>query len=280
MPTTPSPTGRLTLGHLLDSAGVDPADVLVLRHTYAEGGLAGPSDLAPDPFVTYVREQDRGGKLGATPPPLWLNFMADGGRRSCFVTAYENHGEVPDEATDTLRYFDLRPSPVLEALRDRLVIQWPGDTVNWAKRADSVEFPVVEIADPQAVPFPGYDDVRLTFDELQLVVGDSRYEAWRVALGAVQGIYVITDATTGQHYIGKADGAERILGRWSTYARTGHGGNVRLRELIGSDPERSRSFRFSILRVFGPSVPAADVNAAEEHYKRALLTREFGLNAG
>jgi hypothetical protein len=41
----------------------------------------------------------------------------------------------------------------------------------------------------------------------------------------VQGIYLITDSSNGKQYVGKADGTERILGRWKNYASDGHGGN-------------------------------------------------------
>lgn len=94
----------------------------------------------------------------------------------------------------------------------------------------------------------------------------------------MQGIYLITDTSTGQLYVGKADGSERILGRWTAYARDGHGGNVALRQLAGLDSTHARHFQFSILQVFGPNAPTADVDEAEAHYKRALLTRQYGLN--
>ncbi len=66
-------------------------------------------------------------------------------------------------------------------------------------------------------------------------MSSSRYSDWRVALASVQGIYLIADNSTGQLYIGKADGAERILGRWMAYARDGHGGNIALRGLSEVD---------------------------------------------
>lgn len=94
----------------------------------------------------------------------------------------------------------------------------------------------------------------------------------------MQGIYLIADTSTGQLYVGKADGGERILGRWSAYARDGHGGNLALRDLAGLDPKHARHFQFSLLRVFGPSVPMVEVDEAESHFKRALLTRLHGLN--
>ena len=86
------------------------------------------------------------------------------------------------------------------------------------------------------------------------------------------------DTSTGQLYVGKADGAERLLGRWSSYAKTGHGGNTALRELNDLDISHRQHFQFSILRVFSPGASTAEIDQAEAHYKRALLTRRFGLN--
>jgi len=255
------------------------SDVVLLRHTFTKGGLESPSDLTADKVMDYTRRQDINNKLGRTPPRFWLIFIADGSRRSRFLTAYENHGEVPAELTETLRYFDLRPSEVLSSLVGRLVVEWSHDPVNWAKTAATAStFPVIEIADPEVVPFPGFDRVLITHAVLQSVVQDSRYAAWQTALGAVQGIYLIADTSTGQLYVGKADGGERILGRWTAYARDGHGGNIAMRDLAGRDPTHPRHFVFSILRVFGPSVPTAEVDEAESHFKRALLTRQHGLN--
>ena len=47
-------------------------------------------------------------------------------------------------------------------------------------------------------------------------------------------IDLITDRSNGEQYVGKADGAERILGRWMSYARDRHGGNQALRELAAA----------------------------------------------
>lgn len=272
-------TGELTLGHVLASTGVDLANVVVVRHTYTIGGLETTADLTHEKVLEYTRRQSINNKLGRQPPLLWLVFIADGARRSRLLVAYENHGEVSAERTKEFRHFDLRPSNLLSALVGRLVVEWSRDAMNWAKGATSAAaFPIVEIADPKAVPFPGFDRVLVGHRELREVIEDSRYAAWRTALGSVQGIYLIADTSTGQLYVGKADGGERILGRWAQYARDGHGGNIALRQLAGMDSAHARHFRFSILRVFGPSVPTAELDDAESHFKRALLTREHGLN--
>lgn len=272
--------GDLSLADLLSVAGVATDDVLLIRHTYSADGLTGPHDATVENVLTYTRVQSvRQSKIPRDPPAVWLNFVADGKRRSRFLVAYENRGEVLAERTDVQRFFDLHPSDVLLSLRDRLVIEWSNDTINWAKAgARAAQMPVVEIADPARVPFPGFDNVLITHDELLAVVEDSRYTEWRTALAAVQGVYLVADTSSGELYVGKADGTERLLGRWSAYARDGHGGNVALRELAELDVTHRRHFVFSILRVFGPTATTAEVDAAEAHYKRALLTRQYGLN--
>lgn len=271
--------GELHLGHLFQAAGLVPDDVVVVRHTLTSAGLTSQSDATGPKLLTYTREQGRNNKLGRTPSRIWLNFLATSGRRARFLSAFENHGEVLAERTDLSRFFDLRPSPVFSAHQHRLVIEWTRDTVNWAKTGtQALNMPVVEISDPLTEPFPGFDSIIVSFNEIQAVIEDDRYSQWRTALSSVQGIYLIADTKSGQLYVGKADGAERFLGRWNAYARNGHGDNVALRELDSLDIAHRHHFQFSILQVFSPSAPASQVDAAEVHYKKALLTRRFGLN--
>ncbi|MCB0913718.1 MAG: GIY-YIG nuclease family protein [Propionibacteriaceae bacterium] len=269
----------LTLGDILRAAGIDPSDVLLIRHTYKPDGLGSRVEATPERVLAYTREQPHTGKIPAKPPRWWLIFMAEAGRRCRLLTVYDNEGEALEERTERRRYFRLSESELLESMRNRLLIEWSKDPVNWAKGgAVGARFRVVEIADPQVIAFPGYDNVLLSYGELQQMVTDSRYSKWQAALGAVQGIYLIADTVNGKLYVGKADGADRILGRWTAYARDGHGGNVAMRELVTLDPEQPGRYVFSILRVFGPQVPQAEVDAAEAHYKDALLTRKHGLN--
>lgn len=55
-----------------------------------------------------MREQSIGNRINAAAPFIWLNFVADGGRRSRFLWAYENHCEVLEERSADNRYFDRR----------------------------------------------------------------------------------------------------------------------------------------------------------------------------
>ena len=81
----------------------------VIRHTLNPYGLKTRADAMGPNLLPYTREQGRNNKLGKTPPQIWLNFLATTGRRARFITAFENHGEVPEGRTAQLRFFDLGP---------------------------------------------------------------------------------------------------------------------------------------------------------------------------
>lgn len=181
MRTDPSPEFILTLGDVLHAAGVDQADVLVIRHTYRDGGLGSLAEATPEVVLAYTRVQGlRPRKIPAIPPRWWLIFMAESGRRCRLRTVYDNGGEAVEERTDAQRFFRLEESGLLASLHGRLLIEWSKDAVNWAKRGSlAAVLPVVEIADPQVVEFPGYDKVLLTYAELLEMVGDSRFTSGR-----------------------------------------------------------------------------------------------------
>ncbi|HRD10266.1 MAG TPA: GIY-YIG nuclease family protein [Mycobacterium sp.] len=285
----------LTLGHVLAAIGAehDPPigldGIRVIRHSFNTGeelGLRGPEDLTEDRVREYTRFQGISPRqFPAKPERYWVVLVADGQRRSRLWGAFENHGEITAERTQDARFFDLRQCDFLKLLVNRLVVEWDTPRV-WHRRAASAAgMPVLEIADRDQVPFQGFDKVLLTFHELGEMVSHHRYADWQVALSQVQGVYLITDSSNGKQYVGKADGAERLLQRWRSYAQDGHGGNHALKELAetsigagGGKTDHARNFKFSILRVFDPSTSPSEVDNAESHYKRALMTREFGLN--
>lgn len=61
---------------------------------------------------------------------------------------------ITAERTATERYYNLVPSPYLASFKDRLVIDWTGGTINWARAGGAaVGFTVTEVADAQAPAF-------------------------------------------------------------------------------------------------------------------------------
>ncbi|KQV76999.1 hypothetical protein ASC61_01935 [Aeromicrobium sp. Root344] len=277
-------SGDLSLGHILETAGLtDFTEVLAIRHTSLSHGIPDVNHTTPAAVLTYTRDQDADPRVfPVNPPKIWLVFMADGthdgAHRARFYGAYENSGEALDERTETNRRFDLSAMPLLEALQNRLVVDWT-TPIRWHRRGVlAAEFRVLEIADPQVIPFPGFDNVRLTYSELRRMIDDPHYSRWHSALSAVKGIYLIADSSNGMQYVGKADGAQGIFGRWKAYAGDGHGGNVALKDLDNLDLTHREHFVFSILRVFGPEATQKQILNAEAHFKDALLSRDYGYN--
>lgn len=103
-------------------------------------------------------------------------------------------------------------------------------------------------------------------------------------LSSVAGIYTILDRETGKLYVGKANayggiGKGGIWGRWESYAKTGHGSNKQLIELLENNPERKQDFLFSILRTLPKTITNDEILEIENIYKVKLGTREYGYNS-
>lgn len=126
--------------------------------------------------------------------------------------------------------------------------------------------------------FPGFHDILLSFAILKTIIRESP-PSWSTALGNVAGIYVITDNSSGKHYIGSAYGGIGIWQRWSSYAQTGHGGNKELRKILELNGQNHvQNFQFSILEVCDLNTSNEFILGRESHWKTVLRTREFGLN--
>lgn len=266
----------LTLGPILLSAGIEPAAAQVIRHAFTgldeATGLQGiHADSSDEEILRYTSQQSASSRIfPPVPPPLWVVFIREGGDRARLWAVVENRAEISNDGA--LRTFDLVVTEQLADLRNRLVIGWRSPRTWRLNGPTAAAYPVMEIADAEPVPFPGFDRLVLDYAQLQAVMREHRYASWRTALSSVVGIYLITDTLDGRQYVGKADGAESIRQRWGAYAANGHGGNVELRNL---DPN---SFRYSLLRVFDPATPVRSINEAESHFKSALDTRRHGLN--
>ncbi len=127
--------------------------------------------------------------------------------------------------------------------------------------------------------FPGFKSVLLSLVTLRTVVREE-HPSWYSALSNVGGVYVITDNTSGKHYVGSAYGGLGIWNRWTVYAKNGHGGNVELQQLLvqrGAD--HADHFQFSILEVCDRDASDDFIIGRESHWKTVLRTREHGLNS-
>ncbi len=265
----------LTFASAIASAGIDPTEALVIRHAYVpvhEDGTVGiHGDSSDAEIMAYTCVQSASPRtFPVDPSRIWIVFRPEGGDRARLWSVVINHGEIAHDGV--WRTFELEPSDLMADLRNRLVIGWRSPRTWRINATTAAAYPVMEIADAEPVRFPGFDALTLDYPQLQAVLREHRYAAWRTALASVIGIYLITDTSDGRQYVGKADGVENLLQRWAAYAVNGHGGNVELRNLNPS------TFRLSVLRVFDPATPTRVVDTAESHFKHALDSRRHGLN--
>jgi hypothetical protein len=269
------PLATLTLGSILLAAQLDPKDVLLIRHPLSNAGarLAFESNL----LAAYTSEQ---GSKFPTEQRYWLTFVGEEGTSARLVASYENTGYqyLNDQRR---KQFDLVESEVLADLLGRLVIDWGTGARSWRQRGVLAQFkPVLSILERQVRPFPGFERLVLSFAELEEIVNQPRrYAAWRVAMSSVGAIYVIAHTLTGKLYVGSAQGAGGLLGRWTDYVTTSHGGNKKLVAEIEADPSSFKNFQFSVLQILPRTASVDDVIALENLYKAKVLSIPFGLNA-
>jgi hypothetical protein len=126
--------------------------------------------------------------------------------------------------------------------------------------------------------FPGYNAVVIRYSSLETITSQ-KIASWHGALANIKGIYLITDTTTGKHYVGKASGGEGIWQRWCAYAESGHGGNRALKDLLRKQGKtHAKHFQYSILEIADTHASDEDILERESYWMNALRTREFGLN--
>lgn len=128
--------------------------------------------------------------------------------------------------------------------------------------------------------FPGFENIVISFHELKAIVASEKPD-WKAALMGVKGVYCIMDRSSGNKYIGSAYGDSGIWSRWSQYVWSGHGGNVRLRELVedkGIDYVME-NFQIALLEHRSFKTDDSVIIQREQHWKRLMLSRgDFGYN--
>ena len=128
--------------------------------------------------------------------------------------------------------------------------------------------------------FPGYDNVRLTYEQLYRIVVNKKKD-WVAALENQKAVYLITDTNNGKLYVGSATSDNgMLLARWSAYAANGHGGNVKLISLIEQKGFEyvKRYFTYSILENYNAKVEDQLILNRERWWKETLKSRKFGYN--
>ena len=131
------------------------------------------------------------------------------------------------------------------------------------------------------ISFPGYDKVRLSYEQLAVIVHRHKQD-WISALENQKAVYLITDRCSGKQYVGSAYGENgMLLQRWSNYVTNGHGGNKLLRAVVdesGFEYVKS-NFQYAILENYNARIDKKIILQRESWWKETLGSRVFGLNA-
>lgn len=127
--------------------------------------------------------------------------------------------------------------------------------------------------------FCGYENINHRFSELKPLLQAEKAD-WKASLKAVKGVYLIMDTATGKSYVGSAYGGHGIWSRLQCYIHTGHGWNDDLVRTIKEkgDDYAERNFKFSVLEIFTFNTADELILARESHWKRVMLSRQFGYN--
>ncbi len=275
----------IMLNTVLREAGLDPADVRVLRHkdTRATKGLS-PYELWRDnrpQFEWYQSTQSitNRSKLEA---PYWAAFVTTFDNEDLFAGLYSVRyrglleSDTPSThiagATDKAGENDVWDTTLCEELSDligRMVIEWGPGKLAWVQYANKNDKPIVELRRVfREEDFPGF----LNFIRpLSAILAMPK--SWTAALSAAKGVYLLTCPKTREQYVGSASGEDGFLGRWTGYALNGHGGNVRLMSREPSD------YQVSILEVAGTSATLDDILQMEGRWQAKLQTVDMGLNS-
>lgn len=186
----------------------------------------------------------------------------------------------PEHFDNEHMYYKMKKLNVMSDMDRKLVIEWGQATRSWYQWATN-DKEVLSISNRDEIEFPGYEELILTYADLgHIVEGENRYRKWIDALKNVNGIYLICDTTRNKQYIGSTYNDDGVLGRWTDYYKTHHGGDVDIKAHLKNYPDAFWDFQFTILRILPKNVTDKEAINIESTYKNKLCTRnsDYGLN--
>ena len=273
----------LRFNQLLRDAGIEPAEVRLLRHlpTVGDQPLLDIWRANLVRFEAYQALQPTKDRTSFA-RRYWASFIGTWDGRTVFTGLYENlaRDEPGGPAVDPISgapiqaEVDLYRTAAIEALRDyrgRLFVEWGGGASGkraWNQRADAQDKAITELhLDIGEKPFPGLLAINMPLSQLATLPS-----TWIEHLAAAKGVYLLSCPRDGSRYVGSASAAGGFWARWSSYLANGHGGNI---SLIDREPS---DFYATIVQVAGSGETADDILTAEACWKEKLRTREWGLN--
>lgn len=282
----------MNLIDLLPLAGIDISkSIKIIRHSSKDNeivkvftenrevleqyqALQKPNLLNCDYVVSCIKDKNR---------TIVQAVYAVEGHRAAQPADIPSHTLIQElmkkEDIQQLSYTLLKRVNSFEELEQRIVIDWGKSAISWQQSLNNNPKPVIEIrAKGKIEEFLDYDQVLLTYHQLQdMVKYPEANREWHQML-SVNGIYLISNNKTGQLYVGSAYGVNGILGRWRDYAITGHGGNERLKHLMKHDQYAMQDMQYSILTTVASNKTNKEIVNLENFYKKKLGKSAVTLN--
>ena len=185
------------------------------------------------------------------------------------------------EITNNVGY-DLTPVSDYQNLIGRLIVEYKNTTQQLKRNAENVlaDMKVVEILKKpyKGVAFEGYNNINLTFQEIEVIVNNN-IDEWKRKLENVTGIYMLFDRSNGKKYIGSAYGQEGIWQRWSCYIYSKNGGNKEMLQL--NNEYIRKNFTFTLLEWYAIGTDKEFIISRENYWKKVMLSRKsdgYGYN--
>ena len=209
-----------------------------------------------------------------------MSLIDLGHSRWLFVGVYDVLSRAVHPSRPEHHLYNTQLRPGLEELIGRVIVSHVRSRASYIWLKPEIKLPILEIRGRKMTvgEFPGYNAVLILHPILR-VITQQVVSSWHAALKNIKGVYLITDTTTGKHYVGKASGEVGIWQRWCAYADNGHGGNSKLKALVQEKgPEHMANFQYSILEISDTHASDNDILERESYWMNVLKTREFGLN--
>lgn len=208
-------------------------------------------------------------------------IQLEGSNRWMFAGAYKSYGCKPIQGSNNYLY-EIEVMQSLEDLSGRLSVSFKrSGRASYLVAENWIDSMLVEGLLPEKVVvnnFRGYKQSLISKNTLDIIV-KQKIESWYSALSNVSGIYLITDAKTGDLYVGSATGGEGIWQRWCDYSKNGHGDNKELRALLKKNGKNySVNFQYSILEIGDTHASAHDIRERESYWKKVLCSKDHGNN--
>ncbi len=180
--------------------------------------------------------------------------------------------------------FEAEEIPEFKKYYGRLVLKYHNTERGMGRKYSSMmeKLEVIEILSTtyDGDDFPGYENIRLSFTQLETII-DKKRSGWLEALRNQKAVYLITDISNGKMYVGSATAQYgMLLQRWSNYISNGHGGNVKLKEIVktkGIDYIRE-NFQYSVLENYNARMDDEYILKREKWWKDTLCTKQYGYN--